>query len=178
MYVTTLDRYYSQAVPEQFDHAGVIDYARWAEKTFYEEEARAKKFLVPTSKYTEPQRRATDRLIQTVLNEPRILEALTAAAHRLIEEHRSEPLSVIYRLLDRLPTALDPLVAAVQAHIVRKGKEDMVESAAVVAVDPEKYVEKLLCLYQAFVMLVKDAFKDDFRFTSARDRGFQEVGRL
>lgn len=51
----------------------------------------------------------------------------------------------------------------------------MMESASIVANDPEKYVEKLLTLYQTFSKLVHEAFNDDHRFTSARDRGFQEV---
>ncbi|OQV24039.1 Cullin-5 [Hypsibius exemplaris] len=176
VYISTLEHYYTKATADQFANGSVIDYARWAEITFRDEQIRAKKYLVPSVKFTDPMKRMNERLVEIVLKETRILDALTCTAFQLIEEHRSEPLGVIYRLMDRIPaTGLEPLVSAVQAHIIRKGKDDMVESAEIVAVDPEKYVEKLLNLYNSFLILIKDAFGDDHRFTSVRDLGFQEV---
>ena len=36
--------------------------------------------------------------------------------------------------------------------------------------DSEKYVEQLLCLFRRFSTLVKEAFSDDPRFLTARDK--------
>lgn len=41
--------------------------------------------------------------------------------------------------------------------------------------DSEQYVEKLLDLFQRFSLLVKDAFNEDPRFLTARDKAYKQV---
>jgi len=41
--------------------------------------------------------------------------------------------------------------------------------------DSEKYVEQLLALFNQFSRLVKEAFNDDPRFLTARDKAFKQV---
>lgn len=41
--------------------------------------------------------------------------------------------------------------------------------------DPEKYVEQLLTMFSKFSLLVADAFYDDPRFLTTRDKAFQDV---
>ncbi|XP_055355392.1 cullin-5-like isoform X2 [Paramacrobiotus metropolitanus] len=175
VYISSLERYFMQAATSRFTTGNVVEYSTWAEQTFHDEHARAKKYLSSSPKYKEPVNRMNERLVEILIQNPQIYDAVSNEACRLVEERRSEPLSVLYQLLDRVPEGLEPLIAAVQAYIVRKGKDDMLESASVVASDPEKYVEKLLGLFRSFSQLIIDAFNEDHRFTSARDRGFQEV---
>ena len=41
--------------------------------------------------------------------------------------------------------------------------------------DSEKYVERLLALFNQFSLLVKEAFVDDPRFLTARDKAYKHV---
>lgn len=170
-----MERYYKQAATVQFTNGNVIEYASWAGQTFFDEHARAKKYLVPYPKYKEPINRMNEKLVEILVKNPQIYDAVSSEACRLVTERRSEPLTVLYKLLDRVSDGLEPLITAVREFIVRRGKEDMMESARVVANDPEKYVEKLIGLFREFSKLVADAFADDHRFTTARDQGFLEV---
>jgi cullin 5 len=47
--------------------------------------------------------------------------------------------------------------------------------AAEIVTDSEKYVEQLLGQYSTFSQLVSDAFYNDSRFLTIRDKAFQEV---
>ena len=51
----------------------------------------------------------------------------------------------------------------------------MVESAEVITQDSEKYVERLLTLFKRFSRLVSEAFRDDPRFLTSRDKAFKRV---
>ena len=51
----------------------------------------------------------------------------------------------------------------------------MVESADVITQDSEKYVERLLTLFKRFSRLVSEAFRDDPRFLTSRDKAFKRV---
>ena len=51
----------------------------------------------------------------------------------------------------------------------------MVASAEVITADSEKYVEQLLELFNKFSLLVAQAFKDDPRFLTSRDKAYKKV---
>ena len=51
----------------------------------------------------------------------------------------------------------------------------MVASAEVITADSEKYVEQLLELFNKFSLLVNQAFKDDPRFLTSRDKAYKKV---
>lgn len=55
------------------------------------------------------------------------------------------------------------------------GLTDMLASADIITVDSEKYVERLLELFNRFSKLVREAFSDDPRFLTARDKAFKAV---
>jgi cullin-5 len=81
----------------------------------------------------------------------------------------------MFRLLDRIPDNVEPMLQYLEIHIVTRGLADMVASAATIAHDCEKYVEALLTAYNTFSQLVKTAFSDDPRFLTARDKAFKVV---
>lgn len=60
-------------------------------------------------------------------------------------------------------------------HIVSDGLQDMVSAADIITNDSEKYVERLLELFRRYSDLVKDAFNNDPRFLTARDKAFKTV---
>lgn len=81
----------------------------------------------------------------------------------------------MFRLIDRVPDGIAPMLSDLEAHIVNQGLADMIASAEIITQDSEKYVEQLLELFSRFSLLVKDAFNDDPRFLTARDKAFKQV---
>lgn len=63
----------------------------------------------------------------------------------------------------------------VENHIVSDGLQDMVSAADIITNDSEKYVERLLELFRRYSDLVKEAFNNDPRFLTARDKAFKTV---
>lgn len=101
----------------------------------------------------------------------------------------------MYRLLNRTPAGIPPVLKYLEDHIRNQGLADMVANAELITSvrvrafflnpkgfvieflfqDPEKYVEQLLAMFDRFSSLVRDAFCDDPRFLTSRDKAFQEV---
>lgn len=78
--------------------------------------------------------------------------------------------------MDRVPNGgIAPMLEDLEQHIFSNGIADMVESADVITQDSEKYVEKLLSLFKRFSRLVCEAFRDDPRFLTSRDKAFKRV---
>ncbi|RWS27050.1 cullin-5-like protein, partial [Leptotrombidium deliense] len=81
----------------------------------------------------------------------------------------------MFRLMDRVNDGITPMLHDLETHIVNQGLADMIASADIITQDSEKYVEQLLDLFRRFSRLVKDAFIDDPRFLTARDKAFKRV---
>merc|ERR1719450_1689967 len=78
--------------------------------------------------------------------------------------------------MDRVPDeGISPMLDDLETHIYDNGIADMVESADVITQDSEKYVERLLTLFKRFSRLVSEAFRDDPRFLTSRDKAFKRV---
>lgn len=67
------------------------------------------------------------------------------------------------------------MLRELEDHITSAGLADMLASADVITQDSEKYVERLLDLFRRFSKLVREAFDDDPRFLTARDKAFKTV---
>lgn len=110
----------------------------------------------------------------------------------------------MFKLMDRVPDGISPMLDDLVEHILQAGLDDMLASADVITQvnnavlrhtfsliswfsktssketiyifqDSEKYVERLLQLFNQFSLLVKDAFSDDPRFLTARDKAYKQV---
>lgn len=76
----------------------------------------------------------------------------------------------MFRLLDRVEGGVEPMLTYLEDHIVQQGLADMMASAEIITQDSEKYVEQLLELFVRFSTLVAEAFNDDPRLLTARDK--------
>lgn len=77
--------------------------------------------------------------------------------------------------MERVPEGVQPMLHELEDHITSAGLADMVASADIIIQDSEKYVERLLELFRKFSKLVHEAFSDDPRFLTARDKAFKAV---
>uniref|UniRef100_A0A673XM13 Cullin-5 n=1 Tax=Salmo trutta TaxID=8032 RepID=A0A673XM13_SALTR len=87
----------------------------------------------------------------------------------------SSELHLMFSLMDKVPSGIEPMLKDLEEHIMSAGLADMVASAETITSDSEKYVEQLLILFNRFSKLVKDAFQDDPRFLTARDKAYKAV---
>ena len=81
----------------------------------------------------------------------------------------------MFRLMDRVSDGISPMLKCLEEHIIQAGLSDMMVAADQITQDSEKYVERLLFLFNQFSLLVKEAFDDDPRFLTARDKAYKHV---
>lgn len=79
------------------------------------------------------------------------------------------------KLMDRVPDGVTPMLTDLEKHIATAGLDDMMAAVEIITQDSEKYVERLLELFHRFSTLVKEAFDDDPRFLTARDKAYKLV---
>lgn len=167
-YLKATAAFYRLKTTEQQQANGVLAFMRYADTKLREEETRAKRYLEPSS-YCDLIQTCVKALIGDHMN---IIIAECAA---LIREYETEKLNLMFRLLDRVRDGVEPMLRDLESHIVTAGLADMLSASDVITQDSEKYVERLLELFNKFSSLVKYAFKDDPRFLTARDKAFKTV---
>uniref|UniRef100_A0A665TKH7 Cullin-5 n=1 Tax=Echeneis naucrates TaxID=173247 RepID=A0A665TKH7_ECHNA len=102
-------------------------------------------------------------------------ETILAECPGMIKRNETEKLHLMFSLMDKVPSGIDPMLKDLEEHIMSAGLADMVASAETITSDSEKYVEQLLTLFNRFSRLVKEAFQDDPRFLTARDKAYKAV---
>lgn len=140
----------------------------YADQKLREEEARAKRYLESSSLSALMQ-----QCVTVLISDH--LSILLVECAPLIRAGATERLQLMFRLLDRVQGGVGPMEKDLEEHIEAAGLADMKAAADVITQDSEKYVERLLELFSKFSGLVRDAFNDDPRFLTARDKAFQTV---
>uniref|UniRef100_A0A8C7LUI6 Cullin-5 n=1 Tax=Oncorhynchus mykiss TaxID=8022 RepID=A0A8C7LUI6_ONCMY len=102
-------------------------------------------------------------------------ETILAECPGMIKQNETEKLHLMFSLMDKVPSGIEPMLNDLEDHIMSAGLADMMASAETITSDSEKYVEQLLTLFNSFSKLVKDAFQDDPRFLTARDKAYKAV---
>lgn len=167
-YLQATAEFYRLKGNEQLQANGVQSFMRYADAKLREEEARAARYLEPVSATA-----LSECCVRVLIGDH--LATFLAECRPLIEAGETERLDLMFRLLDRVNDGVDPMLNDLENHIVSAGLSDMVASADVITQDSEKYVERLLDLFRRFSKLVQEAFNDDPRFLTARDKAFKSV---
>uniref|UniRef100_A0A8D3BA17 Cullin-5 n=1 Tax=Scophthalmus maximus TaxID=52904 RepID=A0A8D3BA17_SCOMX len=102
-------------------------------------------------------------------------ETILAECPGMIKRNETDKLQLMFSLMDKVPSGIEPMLKDLEEHIVYAGLADMVAAAETITSDSEKYVEQLLTLFNRFSKLVKEAFQDDPRFLTARDKAYKAV---
>lgn len=167
-YLQATSAFYRLKASEQLQANGVQVFMRFADTKLREEEARAHRYLEQSS-YAA----LTSCCVSVLVGDT--LHTLLAESAPLIKAGETERLQLMFRLLDRVSDGVGPMLNDLENHIVTAGLQDMLSAADVITQDSEKYVERLLELFRRFSTLVKEAFNDDPRFLTARDKAFKTV---
>ncbi|XP_054000484.1 cullin-5 isoform X1 [Hylaeus anthracinus] len=169
-YIEATEAFYWVKAPDQLSLHGVENYMRYAEAKLREEELRAQKYLEPNSASVQL---LTDCCVRVLV--ATFKPAILAECPRMIQHHQTDQLRLMLKLMDRVPEGVGPMLRNLEEHIASAGLADMMAAVDVITQDSEKYVERLLDLFRRFSTLVKEAFDDDPRFLTARDKAYKLV---
>ncbi|KAL5285463.1 CUL5 family protein [Megaselia abdita] len=167
-YLKATAAFYSLKANEQQQMFGVQAFIKYADAKLREEESRAKRYLEPSS-YQALTACCVKVLVEDHLN------TILAECSPLIKSYETERLNLMFRLLDRVQGGVDPMLRDLEEHIISAGLADMLAASDIITHDSEKYVERLLELFNRFSALVRNAFNDDPRFLTSRDKAFKTV---
>ncbi|RWS06688.1 cullin-5-like protein [Dinothrombium tinctorium] len=153
-YLEATESCYRTKAPEYLEANGVQNYMIWADLKLKEEEQRAAKYLELAS-----------------------LPAVSSLFYLL--DLTIEYLQLSDCCVKVLVTEFKDLILAECPGMIKENETerlaDMMAAADIITQDSEKYVEQLLDLFRRFSRLVKEAFLDDPRFLTARDKAFKRV---
>ena len=167
-YLTATEGFYSTKATEFLALNGVQQYMVWADQKLKEEEQRATKYLESSSFQI-----LSDTCVKVLVTT--IKDTILAECSSMIKNNETSKLNLMFRLIDRVPEGILPMLQDLESFIINQGLADMMACAEVITQDSEKYIEQLLDLFRRFSLLVKEAFNDDPRFLTARDKAFKQV---
>ncbi|XP_030369907.1 cullin-5 [Scaptodrosophila lebanonensis] len=169
-YLKATAEFYRLKSAEQQQENGVLAYMKYADAKLHEEEVRAKRYLEPSSFSV-----LTYTLVKVLIVDH--LNSILAECPDLIRDYETERLNLMFRLMDRVlhGVGVEAMMGDLQRHIMSAGLADMLAASEIITQDSEKYVERLLELFNKFSDLVHNAFNDDPRFLTARDIAFKTV---
>ncbi|KAK9498548.1 hypothetical protein O3M35_003156 [Rhynocoris fuscipes] len=169
-YIDATESFYKMKAPQYLQANGVQNYMKYADIKLREEELRAQKYLEPCSGSVQV---LTDCCVNVLVSTFR--NTILSECAGMIKANETEKLQLMFKLMDRVPDGIAPMLKDLEEHIINAGLADMVASADIITQDSEKYVERLLGLFNQFSCLVKEAFNDDPRFLTARDKAYKQV---
>uniref|UniRef100_A0A0R3RZ92 Cullin-5 n=1 Tax=Elaeophora elaphi TaxID=1147741 RepID=A0A0R3RZ92_9BILA len=184
-YIDDTERFYKFRALQVLASEGVQSYMLYADTKLAEEEARGRRYLESTTDSVE---KLVERCVKVLVVQ--FQEQILAECPTLISEGQIEStvfscirissicfpeLRMLYRLINRTPDGIDTVLKFLDIFIRTEALNDMRANANTITTDPEKYVEQLLTMFSKFSLLVADAFYDDPRFLTIRDKAFQDV---
>ncbi|XP_055370034.1 cullin-5 isoform X3 [Betta splendens] len=171
-YLDSTERFYRTQAPSYLQQNGVQNYMKYADAKLREEEKRALRYLE-----TRRECNSVQALMECCVNAlvTSFKETILAECPGMIKRNETEKLHLMFSLMDKVPSGIEPMLKDLEEHIINAGLADMVAAAETITSDSEKYVEQLLTLFNRFSKLVKEAFQDDPRFLTARDKAYKAV---
>ncbi|XP_002737439.1 cullin-5-like [Saccoglossus kowalevskii] len=171
-YLDATESFYRAQAPSYLADNGVQNYMKYADAKLKEEEQRAQRYL-ETRKGCNSVQALTECCVHVLVTA--FKETILAECAVMIKTNETERLRLMFSLMDRVPDGISPMLKDLEDHIIEAGLADMVAAAEIITTDSEKYVEQLLVLFNKFSSLVKDAFNDDPRFLTSRDKAYKHV---
>ncbi|XP_071955797.1 cullin-5-like [Antedon mediterranea] len=171
-YIEATEAFYKSHAHAYLADNGVQNYMKYADCKLKEEENRALRYL-ETCKGSSSVQNLIECCVLVLVTSFR--EEILRECAPMIKTNETVKLNLMFRLMDRVSNGINPMLQDLEQHIIHSGLADMVAAADVITTDSEKYVEQLLVLFNRFSALVKEAFNDDPRFLTARDKAYKQV---
>lgn len=164
--------YYTARASQFIEDNGVSAYMEYADARMTEERERASKYLSPQKDNASVHKHMEEVTKVLVVS---FMDQLLAKCADFVKLMDITKLRQLHRLMKHTPTGMDVVVECIDEHIRSEGLADMRASAATITTDPEKYVAALLSLFDRFSLLVRDAFEDDPKLLTTRDKAFEHI---
>ncbi|CAG2176240.1 unnamed protein product, partial [Oppiella nova] len=148
-YLEATEAFYRTKAPEYLEANGVQSYMYWADMKLVEEEQRASRYL---ESYSGSVQTLLDCCVKVLITA--FKEIIIAECPQMIKFNDTTKLNLMFRLMDRVPEGIVPMLEFLESHIIDQGLADMIASAEVITQDSEKYIEQLLELFRRFSLLV------------------------
>ena len=171
-YLEATRHFYSNVASQYLEENGVEKYMNYAHSKLQEEEHRAQRYL-ETSQGCNSCELLSQVCVDVLVSD--VKDCILEECAGFIAANQTEKLLKMFHLMDRVSDGVQPMITHLESHVVTTGLADMIGAAATIATDSEKYVDRLLMLFNRFSDLVKEAFDDDPRFLTARDKSFKKV---
>ncbi|CAB3995820.1 cullin-5 [Paramuricea clavata] len=171
-YLEATRQFYSNVASQYLEENGVEKYMNYAHSKLQEEEHRAQRYLG-----TSQGCNSCELLIQVCVDVlvSDVKDCILEECPGFIAVNHTEKLLKMFHLMDRVSDGVQPMISHLESHVITTGLADMIGAAATISTDSEKYVDRLLMLFNRYSALVKEAFDDDPRFLTARDKSFKKV---
>ncbi|KAK6185168.1 hypothetical protein SNE40_007460 [Patella caerulea] len=171
-YLEATESFFKMKAPRYLSENGVQNYMSFADSKLKEEELRARRYL-ETGYGCNSVAALTECCVRVLVTD--FKETILQECATMIKNNETEKLRLMFTLMDRVPDGIAPMLLDLESHIKNQGLADMMSAAQSITTDSEKYVEQLLDLFNRFSKLVKDAFMDDPRFLTSRDKAYRTV---
>ncbi|CAL8100197.1 unnamed protein product [Calicophoron daubneyi] len=171
-YIEGTKNFYRPRIAEYVQEQGIRNYTVYAQQKLIEEEARAKRYLETRAEYGSVAKLMT-ACVEIFVFE--YMDQLLAEVPKLLREEDTSQLRLCYELIHRAPDGSQPLLSLFEQYIHQMGLEDIRANAETMLKDADKYVCRLLDLYNRFSRIVEEAFNNDPLLLSSRDKAYQEI---
>lgn len=166
-FIAETEDFYSRESSDFLADNSLIDYMRKTEHRLAEEQKRVGSYL---HKSTEV------RLIQKC--EDVLIKKHLPLFHQefqtMLDEGKQKNLSLIYRLVSRIPDGLNRLKVILENHICIDGITRIEKCGLAAISEPALFVNTILDVHNYFEDLVKDAFDGDAHFMASIDKACEK----
>lgn len=149
------------------ENNNLIDYMNKTDQRLREEHHRVGSYL---------HRSTESRLIRTC--EEELIEKHLPLFHQefqnILHEEQHANLSLIYRLVSRIPGGLDKLKETLENHIVSYGLEKIEKCGSTAVTDSALFIKTILEVHTYFEELVREAFDGDACFIASIDKACEK----
>ncbi|CAK9295071.1 unnamed protein product [Gordionus sp. m RMFG-2023] len=173
-YLKSVRLYYSPFCMDYIESNGIISYLNFAGEKIQEEYGRACKYLEISKEESNSLSLITEACVEVFVDN--FKEVIVENVNKLIAENDIKNLNTTYKLIVKSKrNIISDILPILESHIYKDGVDDMVSCASTILSDPEKYVEKLLSLFNKYTNLIETAFQNDPKFLICRDKAFTSI---
>uniref|UniRef100_T1J146 Cullin-5 n=1 Tax=Strigamia maritima TaxID=126957 RepID=T1J146_STRMM len=165
-YIKYTKAFYQIHLSEYSAKNNVESYVKFVKSILAKERERGKKYLLSLE--------ALEEIWPDLLVVPYV-ETILAACAGMIQRNDIDSLQGVYELMLFVPDGVARMIPHFEEFIMCVGLADMVAAAADIVEDSAKYVEQLIELFNRLSKFVKDAFSNEPRFLSSRDKTFRSI---
>lgn len=102
------------------------------------------------------------------------IESFHQEFQSMLDDGRHTNLSLIYRLVSRIPSGLERLKVILEDHIVAQGLAKIEKCGQAVLLDPGLFVNTILGVHEYFEELVRKSFDNDAHFVTSIDKACEK----